>query len=191
MTNFEFVFSLLVILLGLALAAVLGGVARVMKVRPRIRVGWATALLAAWVTTETIIFWQIFWHMRAALPPIAAVLFAGFIITSLYYFAAASVFPDELEQVSSLDDYFMQEKARVIGAVLLAFPLAMVLWRTVLGPKAYDVFNWFDWTSFAIMYVAGPVALLTKRRKLAVACLAVLVIVDLLDPVSTVLLGSS
>jgi hypothetical protein len=188
LTNFEFVFSLLVILLGLALAAVLGGVARVMKTRPRVRIGWATGFLAAWVTTETIIFWQVFWRTRGALPPSAAVLFTGFIITALYYFAAASVFPDKLEDVASLDEYFMQEKAKVIAAVLLALPLSLALWAAVLGRRAYDVFTWLDWTSFAIMYVAGPIAMLTKRRKVATVCLGLLVVVDLLDPVASVLL---
>lgn len=188
MTNFEFVFSLLVILLGLALAAVLGGIARVMKARPSVAVGWGTGLLASWVTTETIIFWQVFWRLRDSLPSNAATLFAGFVITALYYFAAASVFPNDLEGLSKLDDYFMREKPKVIGAILLALPLSLALWGAILGPSGYDVFSWFDWSSFAIMYVAGPVALLTKRRKVAIACLALLVVVDLLDPVAGLVL---
>ena len=74
MSNFEFVFSLLVILLGLALAEVLGGLARVLKRRPRIRVGWATALIATWTTTETVLFWRVVWRARNTLPDKSAVL---------------------------------------------------------------------------------------------------------------------
>ncbi len=48
MSNFEFVFSLLVILLSFALAEVLGGLARVVKRSPRIRIGWASSLIATW-----------------------------------------------------------------------------------------------------------------------------------------------
>jgi hypothetical protein len=55
MTSFEFVFSLLVILLGLALGQLLTGLARVVK-RPGLRLGWATGLLAFWVMGETVVF---------------------------------------------------------------------------------------------------------------------------------------
>ena len=54
MTNFEFVFSLLVILLGLGLAEVFGGLARVVKERPRVQIGWATGLLATWQSTAWV-----------------------------------------------------------------------------------------------------------------------------------------
>ena len=188
MTNFEFIFSLLVILLGLALAAILGGVAKVMKIRPRVRIGWATGLLASWVTTETIIFWQIFWRTRDALPGSPSMLFAGFFITALYYFAAASVFPDDLEGRTELDGYFMRDKGKVIGAILVALPLSLALWGAVLGRRAYDALDWFDWVTLGIMYVAGPVALMTKRRNVAIICLGLLVALDLLDPVATSIL---
>ena len=186
MSNFEFVFSLLAILLGLALAAVLGGVARVLKARPRMRLGWATGLLATWVTTETVIFWQIIWQARNGLPSSASSLFAGFIITALYYFAAASVFPDDLTASVNLDDYFMGEKPKVIGALLAALLLSLALWLLFLGGRAWHILKWYDWLSVGTIYVAGPIALLTKRRRTAIACLALLVVVDLLDPLWTV-----
>ena len=111
-SNFEFVFSLLVILLGLALAQLLGGLASAVKRRPALKIGWATALLATWVTTETVIFWEIVWRTRDVMPPDSPALFPGFAITGLYYFAAALVFPDDLASRESLDDYFMREKAQ-------------------------------------------------------------------------------
>jgi hypothetical protein len=64
MSSFEFVFSLLVILLGLGLAQVLGGLASAVKRRPALSVGWGSGLLAAWVMSETVIFWQIIWRAR-------------------------------------------------------------------------------------------------------------------------------
>jgi hypothetical protein len=182
-SNFEFVFSLLSILLGLALAAVLGGAARVMKVRPRIRIGWGTGLLATWVTTEIVIFWQVIWQLRDALPARAQPLFAGFVITALYYFAAASVFPDDLPGRTDLDDFFMQEKAKVIGALIAALALSLLLWLAYLGSKVSDVVQWFDVIGMGLIFVAGPVALLARRRRVAVAALAILVVNDLLDPI--------
>lgn len=183
MSNFEFVFSLLSILLGLALAAVLGGVARVMKARPKVRIGWGTGLLAAWVTTEIVIFWQVIWQVREVLPARAQPLFAGFIITALYYFAAASVFPDDLAGRTDLDEYFMQEKAKVIGALLAALVLSLLLWWAYLGPKMWNVVDWYDVAAIGLVLLIAPIALLTKRRGVAVAVLAVLVFNDSMDPI--------
>src|SRR5262245_31495677 len=100
MTSFEFIFSLVVILLGLGLGQVLTGLARVVR-RPGLRLGWGTGLMATWVITETIIFWRIIWRARDGLPDTTPALYSGFIVTALYFFAAASVFPDELEKYSS------------------------------------------------------------------------------------------
>ena len=187
MTNFEFVFSLLVILLGLGLSQLLGGLASAVKRRPALTIGWGTGLLAAWVTTETIIFWEIIWQTRSVLPDSSPPLFAGFAITALYFFAAALVFPDDLSRRETLDDYFMKEKARVIGAILLAVVLAFVLRPGVMGWAALAVTPAYAWASLAIIYVAGPIAMLTKRRDVAIGCLTVLVVVDLLDPVANLI----
>ena len=187
MTAFEFVFSLLVILLGLGLGQILTGLARVLK-RPGLRLGWATGLLAAWVIGETITFWRIVWRTRDVLPDTSAALFAGFIVTGLYFFAAASVFPDELEGRTTLDDYFMAETAKVIGAVLAALALAFLLRPTVMGWTSWSVLTWLDWLSLAMIFTLGPMAMLAKRRKVAMVCLAVLVApIDLLLLVAEVL----
>jgi hypothetical protein len=186
-TNFEFVFSLLVILLGLGLAHVFGGLASAVKRRPKLRIGWGTSLLAAWVTTETVIFCEIFWRTRDAIALITPALFAGLGITALYYFAAAMVFPDDLSRRTSLDEHFMAVKGRVIGAILVAITFAFAFRAAVLGRHASEVIPWYAWASLAIIYIVAPAAMLTRRRGLAVGCLALLVVLDLLDPVGTLL----
>jgi hypothetical protein len=186
-SNFEFVFSLLVIVLGLGLSQLFGGVASAVKRRPRLELGWGTGLLATWVTTETVIFWEIVWRTRDTLPDSSQSLFGGLLVTALYYFAAALVFPDDLDERQSLDDYFMAEKGRVIAAVLAAVLLAFVMRAGVMGMKGWTLIPWYAWTSLAIIYVVGPIAALTKSRKLAIGCLALLVVVDLLDPVESII----
>jgi len=183
MSNFEFVFSLLVIILGLGLAEVLGGIARAVKRRETLRIGWGTGLLATWVMTETVIFWEIIWKSRDVLANDSTALFPGLAVTGLYYFAGALVFPDELGGRTSLDDYFMREKARAIGAILAAVVLAFAWRRAVIGPGAWALAPWYAWAGLAVIYAAGPLAMLTRRRNIAIAALAVLVVIDLLDPV--------
>jgi hypothetical protein len=180
MTSFEFVFSLLVILLGLGLADVFGGLARVVKARPRVRIGWATGLLATWTVTRTVLFWRVIWRTRETLPDTSATLLAGTLICGLYYFAGALVFPNELDGRTGLDDYFAQEKAKVIGALLAAITLAYALRPVVIGWASWSYMEWLDWTGIAIIYTAAPLAMLTKRHRFAVAGLSILVAFDLL-----------
>jgi hypothetical protein len=46
MSVFEYIFSLYSLLLGLALAHLLGGLAKVVEARDKVQLGWPTALLA-------------------------------------------------------------------------------------------------------------------------------------------------
>ena len=175
MTNFDFAFSLFAILLGLGLAEVFGGLARALKARPRVRIGWATALLATWTVMRTALFWRLIWRTRNAFPDSSAALLAGVLICGLFYFAGALVFPDALEGRTGLDDYFMQDKAKAIGALLAADALAYALRPLILGWASWSYMKWLDWLGLAIIFGVGSVAMLTKRRGLAIGSLAVLV----------------
>jgi hypothetical protein len=187
MSNFEFVLSLVVILLGLGLAEVLGGLARIMRQRPRPTIGWATGLLATWTITETILFWRVIWRARDALPSTSPSLFAGFAISALYYFAGALVFPHHLEGVTSLNPYFDREYKKVVAALLAANTLAYLLRPLVMGSASWAYMQWFDYASLVLLTGAAIVALVTKRRNIAIACLAVDVLIDLLDPVEAIM----
>jgi hypothetical protein len=187
MTSFEFVFSLLSILLGLGLAEVLGGLARVIKRRPRARIGWPTGLLAAFTMTETILFWRVAWRARLNMPDTSTALFTGFLITALYYFAGALVLPDEMEGRETLDEHFANEKTKVLGALLIANAIAYAVRPLIMGAASWSYMAWFDWVSLTVIYIAGLTAMVTKRRPLVIACLTVLVAVDLLDPIESLL----
>ena len=175
MTNFDFAFSLFAILLGLGLAEVFGGLARALKARPRVRIGWATALLATWTVMRTALFWRLIWRTRNAFPDSSAALLAGVLICGLFYFAGALVFPDALEGRTGLDDYFMEEKAKAIGALLAADALAYALRPALIGWASWSYMDWLDWSGLAFIFGAGSLAMLTKRRGLAIGSLAVLV----------------
>ena len=90
MTNFDFAFSLFAILLGLGLAEVFGGLARALKARPRVRIGWATALLATWTVMRTALFWRLIWRTRNAFPDSWQLYLPGF--SSAGFFILRSAF---------------------------------------------------------------------------------------------------
>ena len=184
MTNFDFAFSLFVILLGLGLTEVFSGLARAAKARPKVRIGWGTGLLAAWIIARTTLFWRFIWRTRHTFPDSSVALLAGVVICGLMYFAAALVFPDDRQGRTSLDDYFMQEKAKAIGALLGGTALAYALRPALLGWASWSYMNWLDGLGLAIMFAAGPIAMLTKRRGLAIASLAFLVADNVLEPVA-------
>lgn len=187
MSNFEFVFSLLVILLGLGLTQVFGGLARVVKERPPVRIGWGTGLLAAWTITRTALFWRLIWRTRDTLPDSSAALLAGTLICGLYYFAGALVFPSKLEGCDSLDDYFDQEKSKAIGALLAAMALAYGLRPAVLGWASWSYMRWPDWIGLALIFGAGQIAMLARQRRVAIVALAVLVAWDLITAIGRTL----
>lgn len=186
MSNFEFVFSLLGILLGLSLAEVLGGLARVMKRRPMLRIGLPTGLLATWAILEIVLFWRIAWRARDYVPDTSPALLVGFAVTALYYFAGALLFPDDLERRETLDDYFMEEKRTVVGALLAAAVIAYGARPLAMGAASWSYMTWFDVTALSSILIAALVAIITKRRAVAVAGLSVLVLVDVLDPVQSI-----
>jgi hypothetical protein len=186
MSNFEFILSLVVIVLGLGLAEVVGGLARIMRQRPRPAIGWGTGLLATWTITETILFWRVLWRARDSLPSTSPALFSGFIISALYYFAGALVFPHQLEGETSLNPYFDREYKKVIGALLAANTIAYLLRPLVMGRASWAYMEWFDYGSLILLTGAGIVALVTKRRSVAIACLAIVVALDILDPVEAI-----
>src|SRR4028119_1676290 len=103
MTIFEMVFNLVGLVLGLALVAVLSGLAETMKSRPVKKIGWLTPLLGAWVVLDVSAFWGIAWEVRDLLTILWPSLLVGVLLSSVYYLAAAMVFPDDLKTHPDLD----------------------------------------------------------------------------------------
>jgi hypothetical protein len=81
----------------------------------------------------------------------------------------------------------MQEKAKVIGALFAAAVIAYVARPAVMGAASWSYMTWFDVTALTSMFVAALVAILTRSRRVAIACLGVLVLFDALDPIQSIL----
>jgi hypothetical protein len=106
MSSFEFVFSLFGLVLGLALAEVLGGFGSAIQSRRRHRVGWLTPLLGLFVALDLASFWILAWSIRDDIPADYFSMMAGLLITSLYYLVARLVFPGDREEWPDLDVYY-------------------------------------------------------------------------------------
>ena len=118
MTPFEFVFALFGLLLGLSLAEVLSGLARTLKQRRAVRLGWLTPLLGLLVMLDLGAFWALAWAIRDSIPANYLTLMVAMIATGLYFLAATLVFPDEPTQWKDLDLYYVAHKKQVLGGIL-------------------------------------------------------------------------
>ena len=112
MTQFEFVFSLFALLLGLSLAEVLGGLARTLKQRKSVRLGWLTPLLGLLVMVDLASSWALAYSLKDSISANFLTLVIGLFVAGLYYIAATLVFPDDTSKWPDLDTYFFEHKSR-------------------------------------------------------------------------------
>lgn len=170
MSGFEFIFTLFGLILGLALAEGLGGLARALKARRKVRIGWSTALLGLLISCDLITFWMYGWALREKLPTESwPFVFGGFVVTAIYFLAASLIFPDHPEEWEDLDGHF-QQNYRLVLAGFVFCNLALMLTTTYLAGIAEPT----SLRTIIIVWSLFPVAslaILTKRRGVVIACL--------------------
>ena len=173
MSGFEFVFTLFGLLLGLALAEGLGGLARALKSRHRVRIGWPTALLGLFVSCDVVTFWMYGWAMRDRLSVSWPLMFGGFLITATYYVSASLVFPDDPEDWRDLDGHFDKHRRTVLAGILLCNLALLTTTAALLGFAEP-----FALRTIVITWSFIPLSLLAiaaRDRRIVMACLVLLI----------------
>ena len=179
MSEFEFAFSLFGLLLGLALAEGLGGLARALKASHKVRIGWLTSLLGIFVSCDVVTFWVWGWGMRTLIPFTWPTLFAGFLVTAVYYVAASLIFPDDPDEWQDLDGHFWKHRRKVLGGVFLC-NAALIAVALTLGMMP-------DPTSIRILIIVWgifPLIAIAAISRSRVVVIAALVALILLYPIS-------
>ena len=144
MSPFELVFALFGLLLGLAIAEVLGGFARVLKLsrseRAKVRIGWLTPLLGLFVILDLTSFWLLAWNMREMLQADYATLIVVLAIVGTYYVASTLIFPDDPEEWPDFDRHYDRHNRIVLGSMLAANVSVIVaaIAVAVLAPGLLD-----------------------------------------------------
>lgn len=167
MTPFEFVFSLFALLLGLSLAEVLGGLARVLKQRKEVQLGWLTPLLGLLVMLDLTSSWALAYSLKDSIPANFLTLVIGLFVTGLYYLAATLVFPDDASKWPDLDDYYFRHKRQVLGGMLASRVVARAA-QFALGAAGWNYFP-----AFAAFVVLALAAMFAKGKKANIAILVV------------------
>jgi hypothetical protein len=156
MSIFEHSFTLIGLILGLALVEVLSSLVRALRRRRSRPIGLLTPLLAVFVIVDVTGFWGILWSDRELMGSVWPTLGVGMILSSLYYAAAAMVFPDGDGDWSNLDAYYMSHKAIVFGLMFVCFG-ALVVLESVMGSQ-WSVTGLVQTYGYLALLVAGALA---------------------------------
>ena len=176
MKDFEFVFALYGLLLGLSLTEVLGGLARSIEARLRpgtaMRIGWLTPLMAAFLLLDLLSFWGSAWLVRDQVVVSNHALLAVTAFASAYYLAATLAFPREPAALADLDDHFFRVRRLVIGAMLVLL-FCQIGWYLTLPDLAARLMRPWALSMTAILAVLMALALVVRgERASRVAMLA-------------------
>ena len=136
MTEFEFVFILYALLLGLSLIELVSGMGRALEWKfardatgRDVKIGWLTPALAFFVMLDLLSFWLFAWVVRDMMNVTPLSLLAVMVFASSYYLAARLVFPTEPDNFVDLDTHYMRVK-RLVMMILIA--LVGVQWAYLL-----------------------------------------------------------
>jgi hypothetical protein len=164
MGEFDFAFTLVGLILGLAVTEALSGMVRTLRKHEFRSIGWLTPLLGLVVICDLTTYWGMLWGFRGDMPQLYQAMAVGVIATGIYYVAAGLVFPSE---DADLDAHYFAYKRRII-ALVVAVNLPIM---------AYQIRYW----SFVIYLVSGTwlflmgVAFLARSKAVNYAALLSLI----------------
>ena len=179
MSDFEFLFALYGLMLGLSIAEVLSGVARALEdrlqSRPTLRIGWLCPLLAAFVLLDLLSFWAAAWTVRPLIRVSGESLMLVTAFAGAYYLAARLVFPRDVQQINDLDDHFFRIRRVVLGILLALLAVQMAYYASIpaiqpllLRPLSLGL--------TVLLVVLLLLAMMVRNRRAARAVMALLVL---------------
>lgn len=181
MDGFEFVFSLLGLLLGFSLVEVIGGFGRMIEIGLRrergvdarpLRIGWLSPLLGVFVIFNLVSYWTAAWAAREAIPVHYVSLLFGLAVTGGYYFAASLVFPRQQEKWDDLDSHYFLAKRWIAAVIAACNGLgATGLWLVGVNPFASGM----DIALNAIFYLLLAALFFARGRRLNLLILILMV----------------
>ncbi len=186
MSAFEFFFSFYGLLLGLSVAELVGGFARVLHERERIRFGWLTPALALFVAIDIATFWNQAWVIFRGAPFNTFLLLLSLSIAATFYVAASVTFPrvsaEGAHERVNLDAHFWAHRKLVFGCILGANLIVAVM-VVILGQAdpgfAKLAGSVTLWIGVGIFVVGTATAAFAPWRSVAVGALAVVLLYSL------------
>lgn len=120
MSQFEFFLAFYSLMLGLAVAQLLGGFGNLLRETPAPRLGLILPLLGLQLLLELLSNFVYAWHKFDSIPITLPGLVLPTLIGIAYYLAATIATPANLGDWKTLDDYFDGRRRWIVGLMLLA-----------------------------------------------------------------------
>jgi lysylphosphatidylglycerol synthetase-like protein (DUF2156 family) len=172
MTAFEFVFPLFGLLVGLSFAEMLSGLARSLKNKREVHVGWLTPLLGTLILINLTMFWQGAWEVRDVAAPTSVSLLLILAIGGGYFLAASMVFPSPGVEVRDLDSHFMANRR----VALLAIAACNLVYLALVAVEAAGRLRAGWWIGNIAFLALLVVAAFVRDRRLILGILATLIV---------------
>src|SRR3954454_6281563 len=131
MDRFSFFFAFYGLILGLAVAELLGGFAGIVRARALKKLEPQIVLAALLTFIVICATWLDAWRSLKGVSLDFAGLWAPVLVATFYYLAAATVFPRDGEGFDGLGPYFVQRKKFIVGMLLLAEFIEVYTFRSV------------------------------------------------------------
>lgn len=161
MSEFEFVFPLFALLVGLSMTEMLSGLAYALKSKRDIRVGWLTPLLGTTILLNLAMFWQGSWEIRDEIAATSASLILVLVVGGCYYLASSLVFPSPGSEITDLDEHFMEIRT----LAMLAIAACNLVYFVRIAMVSHDRIGATWWIgNIAFLVILLIVALATNRR---------------------------
>lgn len=176
MSPFEFFFTFYGLVLGLSVVEVLAGVARMVDEGRRLKVGWRTPALAAFLALDIASFWNQSWVLHQQAPFSYPLLVLGLITAGLFYISAYLAFPRHPQDGEALDDHFWKRRRVILLGVTMANLLngALILSLIVIHRGGITLGIALEILTFFVLILLA--ALLPKGRVASIALILLLIV---------------
>lgn len=166
MDPFEFFMIVYGLLLGLAVAELFGGLARIVQERTRPRIGIMVPMLAVILLIELVATFIDAWRNLQGVSIELHQLAIPTVVALAYFSLAAILVPRHFQDWPSLDGYFDHRRRWIIGLFLVANPLLMgvdfVTNNYIAAGASLDLLGWVARQAWLL---SSYVVLLVSRRR--------------------------
>jgi hypothetical protein len=182
MSEFEFVFVLYSLVLGLSLVELLTGLGRTLEFKlaraaddKAFAIGWLTPLLALFVILDLLSFWVFAWRVRDFVTASTGTVLGVLVFASAYFLASRLVFPSSPENFTDLDTHYFRVRRTVFAMliVMVAVQWAFLLSLPALAEAISNPLTLGLTAALVGMMLAGA---MTANRKASIAVLALLIV---------------
>jgi hypothetical protein len=182
--RFSFFFAFYGLILGLAVAELLGGFAGMVRAHALKKLELQTALLALLTFVLIVATWVDAWNMLKDVSLNFSDLWAPLLLAIFYYLVAAVIFPRDHEQFAHLHLYFAAGKSFVCGLLLAAevvdFYTSLPFMTEAYRHRPAIFWGWL--VPYNVAILGSFVALLLVRGRRATIALLVALVVLLVVP---------